>query len=132
MSRNLRCLNWHDFSIAISRLEYQLKNVKNAVGVYGVPRGGLMLAVALSHRLGLPLLLEPQDGMIWVDDIIDSGKTVKEMAHKPAAIGCWVNRNNAQLADVSAYVLFDDDWIVFPWEQEYNALYDLEAYECSR
>ena len=70
--------------------------------------------------------------MIWVDDIIDSGKTVREITHKPAAIACWVNRNNAQLADVSAYVMFDDDWVVFPWEQEYNALYDLEAYECSR
>ena len=132
MPRNLRNLTWYDFAIAVSRLEYYLKTVKDVVGIYGKPRGGLCLAVALSHRLDLPLLLEPQDGMIWVDDIIDSGKTVREIQHKPAAIACWVNRNNAQLADVSAYVMFDDDWVVFPWEQEYNALYDLEAYECSR
>lgn len=132
MSRNICKLNWHDFAIAVSRLEYRLKTIPNAVGVYGVPRGGLVLSVALSHRLNLPLLLEPCDGMIWVDDIIDSGKTVNEITHKPAAIACWVNRNNGQMADVSAYMTFGDEWFLFPWEQEYNVLHDLEAYECSR
>ena len=132
MPCNVRKLSWDDFAVAISRLVHRLETVKDATGIYGVPRGGLVLAVALSHQLQLPLLKEPQDGMIWVDDIIDSGKTVKEITHKPAAVACWVNRNKPLLADVSAYMTFDDDWFLFPWEQEYLVLYDMENYKCSR
>ena len=135
MPRNIRKLNWNDFAIAVSRLEYRLAHsgaAENATGIYGVPRGGLVLAVALSHRLNVPLILQPQDGMIWVDDIVDTGHTVNQIQHMTVAKCCWVNRNKALLTDVSAYVMFDDDWVLFPWEQELNALVDMEAYECSR
>lgn len=135
MPRNIRKLNWNDFAIAVSRLEYRLVHsgaAEHATGIYGVPRGGLVLAVALSHRLNVPLILQPQDGMIWVDDIVDTGHTVNQIQHMTVAKCCWVNRNKALLTDVSAYVMFDDDWVLFPWEQELNALVDMEAYECSR
>ena len=45
-------------------------------GIYGIPRGGLCLAVALSHKLNIELLKEPRNNILIVDDIYDSGETL--------------------------------------------------------
>ena len=48
--------------------------------IYGIARGGLVLAVLLSHRLQLPIV--EKDGInlrtLIVDDISDSGETLLE------------------------------------------------------
>lgn len=130
MSRNILRLTWHDFQIGIDRLYRSLKNVPNT-GVYGVPRGGLPIAVTLSHYLETPLLLEPQDGCIWVDDIVETGKTVDGIEVTPAAKCCWVTKNPR--GDVLvAYVVFDNPWIVFPWEDAEQAQQDMVDYYASR
>jgi len=132
MPRNLLHLGWEDFDIAVSRLWYQLQGVE-AVGVYGEPRGGLPLAVALSHRLGLPLLTEPCDGMIWVDDICDSGKTANAVQHRCAAKAVWVAIHPNYTGMVHAYVIIDDHpWIVFPWEDAQKAEQERENYLATR
>lgn len=130
MSRKLLPLNWEDFDIAIGRLCYKLKGI-DAVGIYGQPRGGLCLAVALSHHLNLPLLLEPQDGMIWVDDVCESGLTVANIQHKPAAKAVWVSMKPS-FDVIAAYVTFDHPWVIFPWEDAEKALDDMEAYLATR
>ena len=45
-------------------------------GVYGLPRGGLIFAVMLSHRLNIPLLSAPSHNCLIVDDICDSGESL--------------------------------------------------------
>jgi len=67
-------LDWLDFDLAISRLYDRYKGIEFS-GVYGVKRGGLALAVALSHQLKLKFLNKPNTDCLWVDDIIDSGAT---------------------------------------------------------
>lgn len=130
MSRNLLPLNWEDFDIAIGRLIYKLQGI-DAVGIYGQPRGGLCLAVTLSHYLELPLLSEPQDGMIWVDDICESGLTIANIQHKCAAKAVWVTMKPS-LDVIAAYVTFDHPWVIFPWENAEKALDDMEAYLATR
>ena len=125
MSRHLLPLNWEDFDLAISRLVYKLKEVE-ANGIYGEPRGGLCLAVALSHYLNLPLLKEPQDGMIWVDDICDSGKTIANLTFN-CTKAVWVTKKPS-MDVIAAYVTFENPWIVFPWEDGEQALLDMENY----
>lgn len=100
---------------------------RNINAVYGLPRGGLVLAVMLSHRLNIPLLLAPTKGCLIVDDICDSGEsllhyrknssgenednnyTIITMFYKENSLGIipdhWMRRKH-------------DDWIVFPWEKE--------------
>lgn len=94
-------------------------------GVYGLPRGGLVFAVMLSHRMSIPMLASPIKGCILVDDICDSGEslihyfnntsgedheknyTIVTMYYKPNALEVvpdfWKREKQ-------------DDWIVFPWE----------------
>ena len=47
----------------------------NIDSIYGIPRGGLIPAVLLSHKLGLPLVQKPKSNSLVVDDISDSGNT---------------------------------------------------------
>ena len=51
----MKKLSWKEFDECTYSIYKKCKN-KNLKGVYGFPRGGLCLAVALSHSLGLPLL----------------------------------------------------------------------------
>ena len=48
--------------------------------VAGVPRGGLILAVLLSHQLGIPLVYveEATPSTLLVDDLADTGETLLE------------------------------------------------------
>ena len=44
--------------------------------VYGIPRGGLIVAVLVSHKLGIPLITSLRDmygkKFLVVDDIVDT------------------------------------------------------------
>lgn len=87
-------------------------------GVYGIPAGGLVLAVYLHYRLKLPLLLAPTENSLIVDDIVDVGFTMSHYISKgnfTAAIFCkksgkW--KPNIWLREK------EEKWIRFPWEGE--------------
>ena len=119
-------LTWKDIENQITDLAEQIsKSRENIIAVYGLPRGGLIPAVLLSHKLGIkyvnewPLLkhLYHPDNVLIVDDICDSGKTLKgynnyptvTLHYKPSAVTKPTFYNNIAEEDV---------WIVYPWENE--------------
>ena len=67
----MRALSWVEFDQAVQSLVEQLSSTTFA-GIYGGPRGGLCLAVALSHALQRPLLAEPQPDALIVDDVYET------------------------------------------------------------
>lgn len=85
-------------------------------GVYGFPRGGLPIAVWVSHKAGLPLLMAPHDGALLVDDIADTGGTLKRYAGKYFIATMFYHRQSVVVPDLW---LFEktNEWIVFPWER---------------
>ena len=56
------------------------KDYKDKIdNIFGIPRGGLIPAVYLSHALDLPMVAEVKDARtLVVDDIADEGKTLKK------------------------------------------------------
>jgi len=83
---------------------------------YGVPRGGVPAALALSSRiLGSFLVERPEDCDIIVDDIIESGITRQRYAkyNKP-----FVALFTKEISSSSLYGISLDpkEWVVFPWE----------------
>ena len=85
-------LSWKEFDECIISISNQCKE-NNFEGVYGFPRGGLCLAVALSHSLGLPLLEEPINNSLIVDDIYDTGHTLEKVKHiKGSETHVWVSK----------------------------------------
>ena len=52
-------ITWDEVDRFIDRLiKYISDSKKKYTGIYGVPRGGLVLAVILSYRMNIPLLKE--------------------------------------------------------------------------
>ena len=105
-------LDWLDFDLAISRLYDRYKGIEFS-GVYGVKRGGLALAVALSHQLKLKFLNKPNTDCLWVDDIIDSGATFVKYDGRCKDYCCWVARKTS---NKYYSVVLSKKWVVFPWE----------------
>ena len=93
-------------------------------GVYGIPRGGLIIAVMMSHKLQLPYIdrLQTMYGkrFIVVDDIADSGKTLEQMKAEvfDYALLATIHYNSDSIIEPHFWVKEKiTDWIVYPWER---------------
>ena len=58
-------ITWNDYENHIDSIVNWVESSNLNLGaVYGLPRGGLPIAVSLSHRLNLPLLMDYYDRKI--------------------------------------------------------------------
>jgi hypoxanthine phosphoribosyltransferase len=85
-------------------------------GVYGIPRGGLILATVISHYLHLPILMAPSNNSLVVDDISDTGETLMGIKHKKILTLFYTTWSISKPDYFYDYKLRKEDWIVFPWE----------------
>ncbi len=101
----------------INQLARKIKKSKIEFnGIYGVPRGGLLPAVILSHKLNLPILLYPTEHTLVVDDISDKGYTLQRLKNKKIATlysTAWTITKPTWHIDIKKD---HNDWLVFPWE----------------
>jgi hypoxanthine phosphoribosyltransferase len=67
-------LSWDIIETLVDVLAMNIKK-SEIDSIMGLPRGGLIPAVMLSHKLNLPLVFEPTEKTLIVDDICDSGET---------------------------------------------------------
>jgi hypothetical protein len=113
--------------------------------VVGLARGGLIPAVMLSHKLGLPMCsvkwstrdhigtqplekLKQYRDILIVDDICDSGKTLTSLVDNLRHFApitkvktCTLHYNTSQSFKVDYFVntidrTKDDRWIIYQWE----------------
>lgn len=110
-------MTWDAFEVLTQRLADALKERK-LTGVYGFPRGGLVLAVKLSHMLNLPLLMAPAKGCVICDDISDSGETIAKYVTSASYVTATLLMREGTKA-IPAYIgerITIPNWIEFPWE----------------
>lgn len=142
ISAGKRFLTWEEFDAAVDNLAAHVYRLIRGAGVWVIreqPRGGKALALALSHRLGLAF----EDGtrhhraVVWVDDVIDSGKTFSQarethcrMTPAPMVSAVWVLKNRLY-RECCCWALEapPSEWIVFPWELPDRVAEDRAAYE---
>ena len=119
-------ISWEQYQYAIDRMVLHYKQstrISDCGAVYGLPRGGLPIAVSLSHKLDLPLLMNYYDRKIVtdkkilvVDDIADTGNTLKDF-ESPHNVICTLHYHEDSIVLPNYYVkLKGDKWIVYPWE----------------
>jgi len=120
-------LTWPEFDRAVDRMALMARDwpVRN---VYGHPRGGVVLAVALSHALNIPFIPvnEVSIDTLWVDDIYDTGRTWHkhwENATPAQYSVMWFARQGVKRPDQVNFVetIAPRIWIVFPWENKEEA-----------
>ena len=128
----MQALSWAQFDQAVHHLASRFSG--SAVsGVYGVPRGGLCLAVAISHAIDRPLLTAPQPSALMVDDVYETGRTLQALKVQvpQASFAVWVSKVRPDWW-VAAEVAASSEWLVFPWENLEQARADEHAYRASR
>jgi len=124
-------LSWIEFDECVNSIYKECKH-KSFEGLYGFPRGGLCLAVALSHSLELPLLNKPKNNCLIVDDIYETGYTLERIKHlKGSEVYVWVSKKKPTWWNAYKYTN-DKEWIVFPWEKINAANNDKDLYYKSR
>ena len=115
-------VTWNVIDEAVTDIAFHLKQTnKDFKGVYGIPRGGLILAVMLSHKLDLPLIMskeELDENSIIIDDIADTGKTLLDFTEYESYV-VTIHEHEQSLIKPDYSVLDKGDkWIVYPWETE--------------
>ena len=124
-------LTWIQFDWAVETITARY-TVHSFSGVYGVPRGGVCLAVALSHSLALPWLPEPKAGCLVVDDVYETGQTLSSIRDQvDATFVVWVSKVPPEWWTASI-TTSPDEWLVFPWENVDLAAEDEACYRASR
>ncbi len=100
--------------------------------VVGIPRGGVPVAVRLSSLLDLPLSSKIDGKSLIVDDLIDSGSTMKKWLprkwiSKEGVWDCAVLYTKPHSPKVSFFseALKENDWIEFFYEEKTN---DMEGH----
>ncbi len=101
------------------------KEIPRLRAVYGIPRGGVPLAMALASSLNLRLVSEyPVEGLapeevLVVDDIADSGNTLDKLGHPGLTATIHAHRHSIVMPTYSARVwAMAGQWIDYWWEPQ--------------
>lgn len=117
-------ISWKDIEEYISKVAEFYKE-KEITGIYGLPRGGLIFAVMLSHKMNKPLLMAPVRNCIIIDDICDTGESLVhyykdssgEKTNKYHITTMYYKKND--LVKPEFYVKEKkENWVIYPWEVE--------------
>ena len=112
-------LTWKEVDTLVTILKNKVLDKLPEIGsVMGIARGGLIPAVMLSHKLGVPYtnLIDPNT--LVVDDICDSGNTIKEA---PGLYTATLHYKESAIVKPTIYaslLVNESQWISYPWEND--------------
>jgi len=125
--KEVRHYTWYHVNEFVDELEKQIRQAKYHYDlIAGIARGGLIPAVMLSHRLNIPMmsinkrtLIPIKQRCLVIDEIYDTGETVKSIKEVNPHVHIGVLLHNEALPDLNYFAIKDPlkKWIVFPWEE---------------
>tara|TARA_B100001248_G_scaffold22220_1_gene14794 strand:+ start:749 stop:1144 length:396 start_codon:yes stop_codon:yes gene_type:complete len=118
---------WREFDKSVELIANKCKFLEFS-GIYGVPRGGLCLAVALSHKLELNLISKPTKNSLIVDDIYETGITLNSFKDIEGATYFVLFSKIKPTWWNTVHTSEKSEWIVFPWENTLNIENDRNDY----
>lgn len=107
---------WDDISILVDELcSTIISSGVQIKSITGIERGGLIPAVMISHKLNIPYVNKINKDTLVVDDICDSGETLK---NKVAGYTATLHYKKTASFTPDFYSKeVGDEWIVYPWER---------------
>ena len=118
---------WYEFDSDMNKLVKEILYDKKLKYVVGIPRGGLPIAVSLSHLTNLECLSGfdvnklsssfTTKELLIVDDISDSGRTLRLVSNLNFKTATLFTRTTSVTPPTyTVNVLDDRRWVLFPWE----------------
>jgi hypoxanthine phosphoribosyltransferase len=114
---NKMYLSWDDINVLVEDLcDTIASSGAQITSITGIKRGGLIPAVMISHKLSIPYVDRINKDTLVVDDICDTGETLKKsiamytatLHYKPTA-GFTPDFYSKEVGT---------EWIVYPWERK--------------
>ena len=118
---------WSDFDKSVIDIANKCRSIKFS-GIYGIPRGGLCLAVALSHKLKINLISEPKKNCLIIDDVYETGTTLNPLKDIEGAMFFVLFSKIKPTWWNAVFITEKSEWIVFPWENTLNSQSDRNDY----
>ncbi len=118
---------WREFDKSVEHIYNKCKFLEFS-GIYGVPRGGLCLAVALSHKLKINLISKPIKNSLIVDDVYETGNTLNSFKNIEGAMFFVIFSKVKPIWWNTVHISEKSEWIVFPWENLANLQSDRNEY----
>lgn len=118
---NKEKITYDCYKVAIAEIARQIKEKKRCYkSIYPIPRGGYFTAIELSRLLNTPIECDKANidhTTLVVDDICDSGKTIKEFDGYDTAVA-FVKERSLNKVSFFGRIVPENDWLVFPDEHE--------------
>jgi len=110
--------SWGDINDLVNDLcEKIITEFPTIDSVHGLRRGGMIPAVMVSHRLGLPYSDVILPNTLVIDDICDSGVTLKDGIGVNTAVLFHKPHTSCFTPNIWSYTHKGDEWVIFPWER---------------
>ena len=122
---------WNEFDKSVEYIANQCK-LLDLSGIYGIPRGGICLAVALSHRLNVQMIEKPLKNSLIVDDICETGITLSNFKYIEGANFFVLFSKIDPIWWNTVNLSNKKEWIVFPWENKENEVKEIQEYSNKR
>ena len=117
-------LTWEDIDNLVDNLANEVSQSSvPPLYITGLPRGGLIPAVMLSHRLNIPFVsigmirTLPRVDVLIVDDIADSGETLSKYRKYPTAV-LHYKIQSEHIPTFYAEEVPNKAWVVYPFERD--------------
>ena len=110
-------LSWDDVNDAVDDLCNKIRHDQpNIDSVHGIARGGLIPAVLISHKLGLPYVGLVGPNTLVVDDICDTGVTLDKGPGVYTAVLHYKPHTSCFQPTIWSEIHDGDEWLIYPWE----------------
>jgi uncharacterized protein len=119
MTMNIRKVSWEELDRLVEELSKKIRG--NYDLICGIPRGGLIPAVMLSHRMKIPMTMDligdfrAGKKILVVDDIADTGHTLSQIFQENMAIATVFAKPTSK-CEPDFYAELTTEWIQFPYE----------------
>ena len=118
--KSKKYISWEEIDNLVDKLSHIIPPHINSI--MGLPRGGLIPAVMLSHKLNLPLVLSHTENTLIVDDICDSGETFTNIHQDSPHLffACLHHKPHTSnfTPNFWAELYEEDEWLHYPWEKD--------------
>ena len=124
--KSIHWVDWHLFDNRINFLvnqinEFERKEKTKFKNLYGIPRGGLYVAVRLSYLLKKPLITNKNkinDDTLIIDDCTKTGKTLIDYKNKGLKTLTLIHRPTTSKVTPTFYGFTTEEDANYFWEAE--------------